>query len=161
MSTLIFLLATLQAAYAGDAKYPAEVDPTLAYAQAYIESDLDPCAVSRVVHHHRVSGHYPCQKPFPPSWRGPYFCGLWMTEAYTEQSCRAMQEPFAAWEVRRGEFRAWLDAAHGNVRRALAGYGCGFWGMSHPGRCGSGAPYADRVIRLSRGKKWKKLKNLS
>jgi len=154
---VIALLTVLRLLFGGDARYPAEVDPYLAAAQAQVESDLDPCAVSRVVGGRRVSGHWDCDRPFPRAWRGPFFCGLWMTEAYTERACREVQDTVSAWRARRLELRAWLDATRGGLRPALAGYGCGYWGASHPGLCGGSAdPYADRVVRLSRSKKWKK-----
>lgn len=154
MSTLLTLLVLLATADAPDARYPAEVDVPLAYVHAQFESDLDPCAVSRVVAGHRVSGHFPCRVAFPREWRGPFFCGLWMTESYTEQSCRDAQDTVVAWETRRVELRAWLDAEHGDLRRAISGYGCGYWGAAHPAGCGHG--YADRLLSKTRSKQWKK-----
>lgn len=147
---MLTLLTILRLLFGGDARYPAEVDEHLALAQAQVESDLDPCAVSRVVDGKRVSGHVDCHRSFPRNWHGPFFCGLWMTESYTERTCRAEQFIVTAWVHRRTEIRAWLDATRGRLRPALAGYGCGYWGASHPDLCGGAVPYADRVIRKSR-----------
>lgn len=125
-----------------------EFDPALALAQAWEESCFDPSAVSRLVEGRREVG--PWDKPFPANWRGPYFCGLWQVETYTESACRKVQAFSVSFVQRVHELRAWLLWCRGGVSCALAGYGCGIAGAQHPAMCGAApnvAPYHERVLR--------------
>lgn len=123
--------------------HTVETEPSTALAQAWVESRYDPYAVSRVVDGRRKTGHW--SESFPSSFHGPFFCGLWQTEALTETECQAQQHLVYAYFVRRAELRAWLVRQHGNVTQALDGYGCGTQGADTE-ICND---YAGRVMRLA------------
>lgn len=123
-----------------------EYDPALALAQAWEESRLDFQAVSRSVDGRREVGHW--DKSFPSHWKGPYFCGLWQVEKYTERDCRKTQGFMESWHARRKELRAWLSWCRGGLSCALAGYGCGIAGARQPASCGAGKePYHRKILQ--------------
>lgn len=117
-----------------------ETDPRLAIAQAEIESARDEFAVSRVEAGKRHVGHW--AQVFPSTFAGPYFCGLWQTEAYSEAECMQMRSPLVAYLTRRNELRAWLSYCHGDAVCMWDGYGCGVQGALTK-RCNA---YAERVL---------------
>lgn len=84
---------------------------------------------------------------------GVFFCGPWQTVAYSRRECRRMTSSYEyAYKARKREWALWMSAAKGDVRRALGGYGCGYFGMKHPHKCGvkEGKSYPTRVLEAAR-----------
>ena len=110
--------------------------------QAHIESRFDPTATSRVVGTKRVTGSSPS---LVPAGVGPRFCGpLQTTAGASWLVCLAMRVPAIGYWIGASELRVWLRAAHGDMRAALNGYGCGWRGLTNG--CNG---YADRVLAWS------------
>lgn len=77
------------------------------------------------------------------------FCGVTQAAAKGSWSrCKALQDPFVAYAQTVKELKTWRKAAKGNVRRMLAGYGCG---TKMSLKCGSyggrKVPYPARVLK--------------
>lgn len=58
--------------------------------------------------------------------RGGWFCGLVQANAKGPRACSMFQDPRTGLEVGVIELESWLRLARGNVRRMLAGHGCGY-----------------------------------
>ena len=123
------------------------VQPELLLAVAFVESRFDPTATSRVVNGHRTTGRYPSSSP--PSGldtKATLFCGPLQTIATTWNECLAMRDVDHAYAAGAAELEKWLGdrRVHGDVKRALAGHGCGNFGVT-TGRCNA---YPTRVMWL-------------
>jgi hypothetical protein len=121
------------------------VGPELLLGVAFIESRFDPTATSRVVNGHRKTGRYPSQTP--PSGldaKATLFCGPLQTIATTWSECLAFRDIDRAYAAGAAELEKWLAdrRVRGNVTRALAGHGCGNYGVT-TGRCNA---YPSRVL---------------
>lgn len=105
-----------------------DIDPTILLAQAYTESRFDPTATSRLVNGKRQVGPWDSVKP-PINWSGNLYCGLGQTQASTWNQCLALREPAASFLAQAIELKVWLVRTHGDMPKALAGYGCGNAGL--------------------------------
>lgn len=127
----------------------AAIDAELLLAIAYVESRYEPTATSRVVAGKRVTGAYPSSDP-PRQLdrRASLFCGPLQTYARSWPQCFAMRELRVGYGTAVIELQRWLRDRHvrGNVKRALAGYGCGYHGVT-TGRCNR---YPNRVLAMAR-----------
>ena len=101
---------------------PAHLD--IAIAQAVIESDLDPTAVSHV--------------------NGTLFCGLWQTTAHSKAECKRQQDVFVDYEIYRAELAKWDSYTH-NLAMSLDSYACGWKGPENG--CHN---YSKRVLHLAK-----------
>jgi hypothetical protein len=119
------------------------IDPVILLAQQFIESRFDPTATSRLIGGKRQTG--PWRGPeAPKGWTGNLYCGIAQTQATTWARCLALREPHAAITAQVAELRAWTAMTHGNVWKALDGYGCGMAGLTRG--CGG---YSTRVRALA------------
>lgn len=83
---------------------------------------------------------------------GVFFCGPWQTVARSRQECKRMTSSYEyAYAARKREWALWMKACKNNVRCALGGYGCGYYGARNPHRCGikNGKPYPTRVLEAA------------
>ena len=136
-------------AAAAEAASTPSVSPELLLAIAYVESRYDPTSFSRVEQGRRITSNYPAMHP--PADLAPHtslFCGPLQTMAFTWEHCLAMRRLSTAYATGAREIGAWLQdrRVQGNVRRALAGYGCGNHGIE-TGRCNY---YPQRVLYMER-----------
>ena len=127
----------------------SELRPELLLAVAFVESRFDPTATSRVEGGRRKTGHYASR--LPPADLAPkasLFCGPLQTYATSWRQCLAMRSLPVAYHAAASELGTWLSdrRVHGNVWRALAGHGCGNWGVK-TGRCNA---YPSRVLEIER-----------
>lgn len=116
---------------------------------AFIESRFDPTAVSRVEGHTRKTGSYrTTEAPAQLDRRASLFCGPLQTYAGSWSACVGMRDLSTAYAAGAGELRQWLrdPRVHGNTVRALAGHGCGNFGVT-TGRCNG---YPERVLDMAR-----------
>lgn len=124
----------------------AEVPADLVIAIARVESHFDRYSVSRGTPAGRRTGHWTSRHP-GRGWTGPYFCGLVQARAATWRRCLELQDLHTGLAAGVGELQRWHRYAHGDVRRMLAGHGCG---MRMSLRCGSHGgsrrPYHARVL---------------
>jgi hypothetical protein len=136
-------------AAAADAAATPSVPAELLLAVAYVETGYDPTSTSRVENGVRCMGHYPSMRPPADlSPRTSLFCGPLQTQAYSWRHCLAMRRLSVAYTTGAREIGTWLQdrRVRGNVRRALAGYGCGNYGVA-TGRCNY---YPQRVLFMER-----------
>jgi hypothetical protein len=125
------------------------VSPELLLAIAFVESRYDPTATSRVVDGVRVTGRYP--STLPPARLTPYshlYCGPLQTFAPTWTQCLAQRDLAVGYGAGVRELEQWLRdiRVRGNVSRALAGHGCGNYGIQ-TGQCNN---YPERVRWIER-----------
>ena len=133
---------------AEDAATP-QVTPELLLAVAFVESRFDPTATSRVENGTRRTGAYPSTAPPADLTRhASLFCGPLQTIAQSWQQCLTMRSLPVAYHAGVAELETWLRdrRVHGNIRRALAGHGCGNFGVVS-GRCNG---YPSRVLGMER-----------
>ena len=128
---------------------PGVVDSELLLAMAYIESRYQPTAVSRVIAGKRQTGVYTSTiAPRQLDRRASLFCGPLQTYARSWRECIGMRDLHVAYPTAVGELQRWLRdrRVRGDMRRALAGYGCGNLGVT-TGRCNR---YPERVLAVER-----------
>ena len=123
------------------------VEPELLLAIAYIESRFDSTATSRVEGTQRKTGHYAGFAP--PDRLNPHaslYCGPLQTFASTWQECLSQRDLSTAYAAAVSELETWLRdrRVHGDVTRALAGHGCGNYGVT-TGKCNE---YPSRVLGI-------------
>jgi hypothetical protein len=125
------------------------VQPELLLAVAFVESRFDPTATSRVEGGTRRTGHYPWTAP-PPNLvvRASLYCGPLQTFAASWSDCVALRQLHAGYAAGAAELEQWLRdrRVHGSITLALAGHGCGNWGLA-TGKCNE---YPSRVLRVRR-----------
>lgn len=140
--------AMAHAVAAEDAATP-EVSPELLLAIAFVESRYDPTATSRVEGTTRKTGHYPSRvPPADLAEHASLYCGPLQTYAASWRECMEMRSLPAGYAAAVKELETWLGdrRVHGNIRRALAGHGCGNYGVT-TGRCNG---YPSRVLGIER-----------
>ncbi|HEX3759975.1 MAG TPA: hypothetical protein VHW23_14770 [Kofleriaceae bacterium] len=133
------------AATAESAQVPAE----LLLGIAFVESRFDPTAVSRVEGQTRKTGSYrTTAAPAQLDRRASLFCGPLQTYAGSWSACMHLRDLPAAYAAGAGELQQWLHdpRVRGSTVRALAGHGCGNYGVIS-GRCNG---YAERVLDMTR-----------
>jgi hypothetical protein len=116
---------------------------------AFVESRFDPTAVSRVEGHTRRTGSYrTTEAPAQLDRRAALFCGPLQTYAGSWPKCVGMRELSTGYAAGVGELQQWLrdPRVRGNTVRALAGHGCGNFGVT-TGRCNG---YPERVLDMMR-----------
>ena len=116
---------------------------------AFVESRFDPTAVSRVEGHTRKTGSYrTTEAPALLDRRASLFCGPLQTYAGSWSACVGMRDLSTGYAAGVGELRQWLrdPRVHGSTVRALAGHGCGNFGVA-TGRCNG---YPERVLDMAR-----------
>ncbi len=133
------------AATAENAQVPAE----LLLGIAFVESRFDPTAVSRVEGQTRKTGSY--RTTAAPAQLDPHaslFCGPLQTYAGSWSACIHLRELPAAYAAGAAELQQWLHdpRVRGSTVRALAGHGCGNYGVLN-GRCNG---YPERVLDMTR-----------
>ena len=125
------------------------VRPELLLAIAFVESRFDRFAVSRVEGRRRRVGHYPSTDP-PRRLRksASLYCGPLQTFAGSWTDCLAERDLRVAYAQGAQEIERWLadKRVHGDLARALAGYGCGNRGV-RTGKCNG---YQHRVLAYAR-----------
>lgn len=75
--------------------------------------------------------------------RGVRFCGPLQARTRSARRCAELQAPAIGYAAGAAELQAWIARAHGNVRRALLGHGCGNAGFTGRTTCGH---YDRRVL---------------
>jgi soluble lytic murein transglycosylase-like protein len=116
---------------------------------AFVESRFDPTAVSRVEGTTRRVGRYPStQAPARLNRRASLYCGPLQTFAPSWSRCMAMRDLRTAYAAGVAELSGWLRdrRVKGDVARALAGHGCGNFGI----RTRSCNGYPGRVLWMER-----------
>ena len=113
------------------------VSPELLLAIAYVESRYDPTATSRVEGSTRKTGSYP--STIEPANLAPHaslYCGPLQTFAPSWHDCLALRDLQTAYAAGATELATWLRdvRVRGDITRALAGHGCGNFGVS-TGQC--------------------------
>jgi hypothetical protein len=121
------------------------VGPELLLAIAFVESRFDVTATSRVEGKQRRTGHY--ASTTPPSnlnTRRSMYCGPLQTFASSWNECMAQRDPHVAYAAAVDELERWLRdrRVRGDITRALAGHGCGNYGVA-TGKCNL---YPQRVL---------------
>lgn len=135
----------MAAATAETEQVPAE----LLLGIAFVESRFDPRAVSRVEGHTRKTGPYlSTQAPAHLDRRASLYCGPLQTYAPSWSACMAMRDLETAYAAGAAELAQWLRdrRVRGRTTRALAGHGCGNYGVL-TGRCNG---YPERVLDMTR-----------
>ena len=124
------------------------VSPELLLAIAFVESRFDVTATSRVEGGTRRMGRYPSTTPPPNLSLRSLFCGPLQTMARSWSECMALRDPHNAYAASVHELERWLNdrRVRGDVTRALAGYGCGNYGVA-TGKCNY---YPQRVLWQNR-----------
>jgi hypothetical protein len=140
---------TFEHVVAAERASTARVSAELLLAIAYIESRFDPTATSRVESGTRKTGHYPGTSP--PRNLVPHtslYCGPLQTLAGSWSECVGLRELPVAYAAGASEMETWLSdrRVHGDLNVALAGHGCGNYGVV-TGRCNS---YPSRVLSVRR-----------
>lgn len=144
---------SLPAAYAhveaAEAVASEQLPIELLLAVAFVESRFDPTAVSRVQGRTRRTGRYPSTEV--PAHLNPHaslFCGPLQTFASSWSTCLGMRDLKTAYTAGAVELGDWLRdrRVRGNVTRALAGHGCGNYGVI-TGNCNG---YPGRVLDMER-----------
>jgi hypothetical protein len=126
-----------------------DLQPELLLAVAYVESRFDPTAVSRVVVDRRQTGSYPSlNAPIGLNVRAGLFCGPLQTYAKSWAQCTSQRSLEEGYEAGARELTTWLADRYvrGSIARALAGHGCGYFGITS-GRCNN---YPARVLAIER-----------
>jgi hypothetical protein len=120
------------------------VTPELLLAIAFVESRFDVTATSRVEGHTRRMGRYPSTTPPANLAKRSLFCGPLQTMANSWSECIALRDPHTAYAAGVGEIERWLrdKRVRGDITRALAGHGCGNYGVA-TGKCNM---YPQRVL---------------
>lgn len=136
-------------AEAASAAATAEIPAELLLGIAFVESRFDTTAVSRVEGHVRRTGRWPSRiAPARLDRRASLFCGPLQTYARSWSACLAMRDLRTAYTAAVAELSQWLRdrRVHGNTTRALAGHGCGNFGV-RTGQCNG---YPRRVLDMTR-----------
>ncbi|MBA3540604.1 MAG: hypothetical protein H0T79_13420 [Deltaproteobacteria bacterium] len=123
------------------------ITPELLLAIAFVESRFDVTAVSRVEGHKRKTGRYPStQAPASLDRRASLYCGPLQTFAGSWAQCLEYRDLPTAYAAAAAELEQWLGdrRVHGDVTRALAGHGCGNYGVT-TGKCNG---YPGRVLGM-------------
>jgi len=126
------------------------VKPELLLAIAYTESKFDAFALSRVEGSKRRVGRWESQEPPKRLRKGAsMFCGPLQTRALTWEDCLAQRDLLTAYKAGVKEIEEWLDNkyVHGNISRALAGFGCGTQGAKS-GHCSNA--FQSRILAYAR-----------
>jgi len=134
---------------AASAAATQDVTPELLLGIAFVESRFDPTAVSRVEGRKRRTGSYPSTSaPASLDRRASLYCGPLQTFAPSWSACVAMRNLVTAYAAGAAELKEWLRdrRVHGSTVRALAGHGCGNYGVL-TGRCNG---YPERVLTITR-----------
>ena len=116
---------------------------------AFVESRFDPTAVSRVEGHTRKTGSYrTTEAPAQLDRRAALFCGPLQTYAGSWSACVGMRDLSTGYTAGASELQQWLHdpRVRGTTVRALAGHGCGNFGVT-TGRCNG---YPERVLDMTR-----------
>jgi len=116
---------------------------------AFVESRFDPTAVSRVEGHTRKTGSYrTTEAPAQLDRRASLFCGPLQTYAGSWSTCVGLRDLSTAYAAGVGELQQWLrdPRVRGSTVRALAGHGCGNFGVT-TGHCNG---YPERVLDIAR-----------
>jgi hypothetical protein len=116
---------------------------------AFVESRFDATAVSRVEGRKRRTGSYPrTTAPAQLDRSASLYCGPLQTFAPSWSACIGMRDLFTAYAAGVAELRQWLrdPRVRGSTTRALAGHGCGNFGVT-TGQCNG---YPDRVRWMER-----------
>jgi hypothetical protein len=116
---------------------------------AFVESRFDPTALSRVEGHTRKTGSYgSTTAPERLDRKASLFCGPLQTYATSWSACIRMRDLNTAYAAAVAELRDWLRdrRVHGSTTRALAGHGCGNFGVL-TGQCKG---YPQRVLDITR-----------
>src|SRR5215468_5784362 len=148
MWSLLIVLWHLELALRLQAAAPW-LPPELLLGVAFVESRFDPTAVSRVEGHTRRTGSYPTTAaPAQLDRRASLFCGPLQTYADSWPACVGLRDLSTAYAAGTGELRQWLrdPRVRGNTVRALAGHGCGNFGVT-TGHCSG---YPERVLDMTR-----------
>ena len=134
---------------AAEAAATDQVPSELLLGIAFVESRYDPTAVSRVEGRTRKTGRYPSTTP-PARLdrRASLFCGPLQTYAASWTVCMGMRNLKVAYAAAAAEIDRWMRdrRVRGNVTRALAGHGCGNYGV----RTGACNGYPRRVLAMTR-----------
>jgi hypothetical protein len=116
---------------------------------AFVESRFDATATSRVEGRVRRTGPYPSTAaPAQLDRRASLYCGPMQTYAESWARCMAMRDLPTAYAAGAAELAIWLRdrRVRGDITRALAGHGCGNFGVSTGGCNG----YPGRVLWMER-----------
>lgn len=136
-------------AAAATAAATAQIPAELLLGIAFVESRFDPTAVSRVEGHTRKTGRYASTEA-PPGLdrRAALYCGPLQTYAASWTGCMAMRDLATGYTAAAAELTQWLRdrRVHGSTTRALAGHGCGNYGVV-TGQCNG---YPQRVLDMTR-----------
>jgi hypothetical protein len=134
---------------AAEAAATDQVPSELLLGIAFVESRYDVTALSRVEGLTRKTGRYPSSKP-PARLdrRASLFCGPLQTYAASWSACMGMRNLKVAYAAAARELEGWMKdrRVRGNVTRALAGHGCGNYGV----RTGACNGYPRRVLAMTR-----------
>jgi hypothetical protein len=126
-----------------------QVTAELLLGVAFVESRFDPTAVSRVEGRARRTGAYPSLN-VPPHLdpHASLYCGPLQTFAPSWSACLSMRDLKTAYAAGAAELTTWLRdrRVQGDVTRALAGHGCGNYGVT-TGNCNG---YPGRVLWMER-----------
>lgn len=146
--SLAFEAAYAHAEAASAAATP-EISAELLLGIAFVESRFDVTAVSRVEGQKRKTGPY--RSTTPPARldrRASLYCGPLQTYAPSWRACLEMRDLRAAYTAGAHELAAWLRdrRVRGDKGRALAGHGCGNFGVT-TGVCNG---YPERVLWMAR-----------
>lgn len=122
-----------------------EITVELLLGVAFVESRFDPTAVSRVQAGTRHTGRYASTAvPAQLDPRAGLFCGPLQTYARSWSACLGMRDLRRAYATAVAELTGWLRdrRTQGKITRALAGHGCGNYGVTS-GNCNG---YPGRVL---------------
>jgi len=136
-------------AEAASAAATDQVPPELLLGIAFVESRFDPTAVSRVEGSARRTGAYPSSAaPAQLDRRAALYCGPLQSYAPSWSACVTMRKLDTGYTAGAAELRQWLGdrRVHGSTPRALAGHGCGNFGVI-TGQCRG---YPERVLDMTR-----------
>jgi hypothetical protein len=136
-------------AVAAAAAATEHVPPELLLGIAFVESRFDPTAVSRVEGATRRTGPYvSTDAPARLDRRASLYCGPLQTYAPSWAVCVAQRNLEIGYAAGAAELEQWLrdPRVHGSLPRALAGHGCGNFGVA-TGRCNG---YPERVLGVAR-----------
>jgi hypothetical protein len=134
---------------AAEAAATDQVPSELLLGVAFVESRYDVTAVSRVEGRTRKTGRYPSNNP-PARLdrRASLFCGPLQTYAASWSICMGMRNLKVAYAAAAKELEHWMRdrRVRGSVTKALAGHGCGNFGV----RTGTCNGYPKRVLAMTR-----------